>query len=96
MKRLRELGLRAEAFEICKGLLLGLYRIRDTQDDELLGWAPDFAMETAADAAQTWAGRGDPKRTMRARWGGPGFEQEFVDEYIPEWRALIARALEGG
>ena len=30
MKRQMELGLRREALEICKGVVLGLYRIRDT------------------------------------------------------------------
>jgi len=30
MKRQMELGLQREALDICKGVVLGLYRIRDT------------------------------------------------------------------
>ena len=93
MKRRRELGLEAEAIEICRGLLLGLYRIRDMEGDEFLGWAPDFPVETAAHALQLLAGREGPKRTRRARHAGPRVEPQFVDEYIPDWSALVARAL---
>lgn len=38
-------------FEICKGVVLGLYRIRDTRGDEFPGWAEDFPTEAAADAS---------------------------------------------
>src|SRR5207248_8837141 len=50
MKRQMDLGLEAEAREVCKGVLLGLYRIRDSRGDEFLGWAEDFPAEAAADA----------------------------------------------
>lgn len=36
MKRQMELGLEMEALEICKGVVLGLYRIRGTRGDESL------------------------------------------------------------
>jgi len=95
MKRQRELGLEAGAPEICKGLLLGLYRIRDLQADEFLGWAPDFPEETAADALRLWAGREGLKPTRRARRAGPHFDQKFVNNYIRDWSALVVRALKG-
>jgi hypothetical protein len=49
MQRQIELGLETEALEICKGVVLGLYRLRkETKGDGLIGWAEDFPAETAA------------------------------------------------
>lgn len=94
MKRQMELGLEAEALEICKGVVLGLYRLRGVTDHAVLGWAPDFPAETAAHAVETWCTGGDSKadaqRKPRKR---PAFPQRFVDEYVPEWHSLIAQAL---
>lgn len=93
MKRQTELGLEREALEICKGLVLGLYRIRDARGDELLGWAEDFPFEAAADAVRVLVGgsqRGG-RGTRRAR---PRFDEEFADKHVPEWSDLFARVLE--
>lgn len=38
MKRQIDLGLAVQALEICKGVLLGLYRIRHMKGDEFLRW----------------------------------------------------------
>lgn len=95
MKRQIELGLEAEALEICKGVVLGLYRVRDEKGSEFLGWAPDFPDETAVFVIETWCVGGDSKRTVartslqRRR----AFPQEFVVEFVPEWDSLIARTL---
>lgn len=48
--------------EICKGVLLGLYRIRGTKGDEFRGWAEDFPAEAAADVLSTWGWRRDRKQ----------------------------------
>jgi len=40
MKRYLELGLEAEALEICKGLGLGCYRRSERAGGDVLGWAP--------------------------------------------------------
>lgn len=98
MKRQMGLGLEAEALEICKGLVLGLYRVRDERGSEFLGWAPDFPDETAAFAIETWRVGGDSKKTVartslqRRR----AFPQEFVVEFVPKWDSLIARTLSRG
>jgi len=98
MKRQIELGLEAEALEICKGVVLGLYRVRDERGSEFLGWAPDFPDETAAFSIETWCVGGDSKKTagrtslQRRR----AFPQEFVVEFVPEWDSLIARTLSRG
>jgi hypothetical protein len=42
MKRHLGLGLQDEALEICQGIVLELYRVRDESEDEFLGWAANF------------------------------------------------------
>lgn len=95
MKRQMELGLEREALEICKGVVLGLYRIRNTRGDEFLGWAEDFPLEAAADAVRVLA-RGNRKGPGGKRRARPRFDEEFVDKHVPEWNDLIARVLERG
>lgn len=46
--RLAELGHEDAAMTACRGVLLGLYAVRDKGADDLLGHAPDFPDETAA------------------------------------------------
>ena len=95
MKRQIELGLQREALEICKGVVLGLYRIRDTRGDEFLGWAEDFPAEAAADAVHVLAG-GNQKGVGGTRRARPHFGEEFVEKHVPEWSDLIAHAVERG
>jgi hypothetical protein len=96
MQRQVELRLEAEALEICKGVVLGLYRLRKgAKGDGLVGWAPDFPAETAAHAVHTWRTGGDTRK--RVAWRGPrkrpGFPQDFVEKFVPEWGSLIGRTL---
>lgn len=95
MQRQMELGLEAEALEICKGVVLALYRLRKgANGDGLLGWAPDFPAETAAHAVHTWWTGGDNKRrAQRDPRKRPGFPQDFVEKFVPEWGSLIGRTL---
>lgn len=95
MKRQMELGLEREALEICKGVALGLYRIRGSRGDEFFGWAEDFPAEAAADAVRVLA-RGRQKGVGGARRARPRFDEEFVHKYVPEWSDLIARVLKPG
>ena len=95
LRRQMELGLEMEALEICKGILLGLYRIRDRRGDEFLGWAEDFPAEAAVDAVRVLA-RGNQKVAAGTRRARPHFDEKFVDKQVPEWSDLIARALERG
>ena len=92
MKRQIELGLEAEALEICKGILLGLYRVRDEEDGDFLPWAPDFPAETAAHVVATWRGGDDRKTTRGGRRKQRAFPQAFVKEFVPEWEDLAGRA----
>lgn len=92
LKRQMELRLDTEAVEVCKGILLGLYRIRDTRGDEFLGWAEDFPFEAAADAVRVLA-EGNQKGAAEARRAQPKFDGAFVNRHVPEWKDLIGRAL---
>lgn len=62
MKRRAEMGLDAEALEICNGVVLGLYRVKEGDGGELLGYAPDFPEEAAGDTLAIWRTRGRGKK----------------------------------
>ncbi len=83
MKRHLKLGLQKEALEVCKGILLGLYRCRQGKDNELLNWAPDFSEETAHYILEEW--KNGRKKTS--------FPQDFVDRFIPDWASLVKSVL---
>lgn len=91
MKRQLDLGLDAEALEMCKGIVLGLYRVRNAQDDHVLQWAPEFPAETAGEAVAAWRGDGGKKKAARARRTRLAFPSDFAKESVPEWEDLIAR-----
>ena len=95
MRRLAALGMETEALETCKGIVLGLYRVRKETDDGLLAWVPDFPAEAAADAVIAWRAcraRGRASN-RRARTPSP-LPADFVDAFVPEWREVIGRANE--
>ena len=93
MKRRLEMGLEEEAREICQGILLGLYRVRDGGGSDIVGWAPDFPAETAGCVLEDWTGGDKKKKTgpaSQARRGAP-ITREFVDEHLPEWEWIAER-----
>lgn len=51
---MKRLGLEAEALKICKGLVLGCYRLSERAGGDVLGWAPDFPAEAAGDVLEAW------------------------------------------
>ncbi len=95
MKHQAELQSAARALEICKGVVLGLYRVRhEPNGSTVLGWAPDFAVQTAMSAVEMYAtGGGGTWKVCRQRRERPAFPQAFVAEYVPEWGSLIAQTL---
>ena len=87
MKRHLGLGLHAEAFEICKGIVLGLYQCRHASGDEFLSWAEDFPAEAAGNALAEWIGTGKPGAfSNRSGTNRALLLREFVDEHVPEWQ----------
>jgi hypothetical protein len=91
LKRHLELGLKTEALEICQGLVLGCYRLSEREGGDVLGWAPDFPAEVAANAVEIWrTGGGDSKR----RGGGGGETLPLSAAFlsiIPKWIPMIER-----
>lgn len=89
MQRHLELGLGREALETCKGLVLGLYGVRNKKNDGCLGWAPDFAEQTAEEVLEKWSKgiRGKGTNGMRASL------RPFLDETAPEWSTMFDRVL---
>lgn len=96
LKRHIDLGLEGEALEICKGVVLGLYRVRDGQRGDVLGWAPDFPAEEASHAVSVWyRGRDAPGTPAGARRRKrPPFPKDFLC-MVPEWTDIITRASSG-
>jgi hypothetical protein len=91
MKRHLELGLEAEALEICKGLVLGCYRLSERAGGDVLGWAPDFPAEAAGHALEVWyTGGDDPKHRPRGERKRSSLPADFLS-LIPKWVPMIER-----
>lgn len=92
MKRHLSLGLDEEAFEICKGIVLGLYQCRNESGDEFLDWASDFPAEAAGNAVSDWIGAGKPGPSVKPHGRNRALLlREFVDEHVPEWEWITQR-----
>jgi hypothetical protein len=86
MKRYLEMELEDQARQFCQGILLGLYRVRDGSENDILGWAPDFPGEAAANVLKDWSQTGGAEREgapvkKRRRRLSP----DFVREHMPDW-----------
>ena len=91
LKRHLELGLEAEALEICKGLVLGCYRLSEREGGDVLGWAPDFPAEAAGNALEIWSTGADDRQSRDPRRKKrPPLPPDFLS-MIPKWIPLIER-----
>lgn len=91
MKRYLELGLEAEALEICKGLVLGCYRLSKGEGGDVLGWAPDFPPEAARNALEVWyTGARDSKSRGEQQKTWSPLPSDF-QSMIPKWIPMIER-----
>lgn len=91
LKRHLELRLEAEALEICKGLVLGSYRLSEREGGDVLGWAPDYPAEAAEIALELWYTGGDDLKSARGnRKRGLSLPPEFLS-LVPKWVPLIER-----
>ena len=86
MKRHIELGFEAAATATCAGIVLGLYRCRGKNSDQVLGWAEDFPEETAGHAVATLA------RESAAKHGRTWRLPDAIAGRVPEWAEMIGRA----
>jgi hypothetical protein len=67
-----------EALEVCKGIVLGLYRA-EHRGFELLEYAEDSPSELAGQAVEIW------RRQRRDRT----FPRSFAEKYTPDWGWLV-------
>jgi hypothetical protein len=91
MKRHLELGLEAEALEICKGLVLGCYRLSQREGGDVLGWAPDFPAEAAGNALEVWySGPTGPQSGEAQAKKCPPLPLDFLS-LVPQWIPMLER-----
>jgi hypothetical protein len=91
LKRRLELGLEAEALEICKGLVLGCYRLSEHEGGDVLGWASDFPAEAAGNALEIWHTGGDNSKGRGGRRKEhPPLSADFLS-MVPNWIPMIER-----
>jgi hypothetical protein len=90
LKRYVDLGLEPEALEVCKGLLLGLYRLRECANThELLAHAPDFLPEAAEAVLSAWEAPVRAPDGRRRRRKRPDFPDVFARRYLQEWHGIV-------
>lgn len=82
MTRHLQLGMDAEALEICKGVVLALYGQRK-ESGGALEYSPDFVVEAAGNAVDAWrrGKRGRKRDHLHAA-------QKALLELAPEWKWL--------
>jgi len=93
MKRYLEMGLEDQAQRFCQGVVLGLYRVRNGQDNDILGWAEDFPAEAAGNVFDVWmsaSGIGGEGETARHK--PRTLPPAFVREHLPDWGWLLKPA----
>jgi hypothetical protein len=90
MKRYLEMELAEPARQFCQGILLGLYRVRDGGENDILGWAPDFPGEAAENTLEVWSETGGAGReSAAAKKGRRRLSADFVRENMPDWEWLL-------
>jgi hypothetical protein len=91
IKRRVEVGQQAAALSTCAGIVLGLYRLRNSENDPFLGWAADSPDEMAGEAVITL--RKALRKAKTAR-GGPEFSAKLpaiLRETAPDWADMLER-----
>jgi hypothetical protein len=90
MKRHLEMELEEPARQFCQGILLGLYRVRDGGESDILGWVPDFPGEAAENTLELWSETGGAGReSAPAKKGRRRLSGDFVRENMPDWEWLL-------
>ena len=97
VRRFLKAGLRDLARQVCMGIVLGLYRAAHEGKGPLLPYAPDFPAEAAGWAIEQWdllVGRkGRRRRARRIGSDDVPLPAGFVEEWVPDWRTLLAPAV---
>ena len=91
MKRRKEAGSEAAAEKICQGIVLGLYKVKDDQNDGALGWSPDFPAEKAGQVLSDFI-----KLFPQNRRSAVG--KRLIEELKPgvgEWMKMLDQVVQG-
>jgi hypothetical protein len=78
LERRVKLGHEDEATELCKGIVLGLYRA-EQRGFELLEYAGDCPSELAGHAVDIW----------RRRRRNCALPRTFIEKFTPDWEWLV-------
>jgi hypothetical protein len=89
MERQLDSGLVREAVENGKGVLLGLYRVREEKDDEALATAEDFPVEAAKSVIRLLSREKGASGKKRPR---AEIDEALIREQLPEWSEALAQA----
>ena len=89
MKRHLEMGLEDQASQFCRRILLGLYRLRDGRENDILNWAPDFPGEAADNVLEVWRETSGSDRGSASAKGRRRLSPDFVREHVPDWDRLL-------
>ncbi len=91
IKRRVESGQFDAALASCAGVVLGLYRLRDNNRDEFLGWAPDSPDEMAGEAVVTLRKALRKAKTARGDLKDSASLPAVFRENAPEWADMLER-----
>ncbi len=91
MERRAEAGQNEAALTTCVGIVLGLYRLRDKDGDEFLGWAVDSPDEMAGEAVVTLRKALRKAKTARHDLKGSASLPAIFRETTPEWAEMLER-----
>ena len=87
LERRIEMGRREEALEVCKGIVLGLYRVEEEGGNQILEYALDSPAETAAWAVDLLKGKAGA-RSQGAK-GASVLPPDFVEMHVPKWKTFL-------
>jgi hypothetical protein len=93
MKRRLGRGQERQALEICKGIILGLYRVEQEGESEIVAVAPDALSEEAGWAlsicCKDTKGGKARRRVSAKRAAKRIFLREWAMKFVPEWASFI-------
>jgi hypothetical protein len=91
IKRRAEAGQQAAALNTCVGVVLGLYRLRNNDNDPFLGWAVDSPDEMAGEAVVTLCKTLRKAKPARDGPTAPAGLPAIFRETAPEWADMLDR-----
>ncbi|MBI2864917.1 MAG: hypothetical protein HYX94_10205 [Chloroflexi bacterium] len=78
LRKYQKLGMSAEAMQLCRGILAGLYRFERESTSEFKDWAVDAPASFAAEVAKSW-------KLARPSQADVVALEEFIDRELGTW-----------